>query len=57
MLHRLLCLDGAVQDTFWDPSGADDALLFCRTLEDPEEKNGCYRTIMARAREVLQTAD
>lgn len=57
LLHRLLCLDGAVQDTFWDPSGADDALLFCRTLEDPEEKNGCYRTIMARAREVLQTAD
>ena len=50
---RLDCLDGAVQDSFWDPSGADNTLAFCRTLEEDVEKRRCYSTIVERARLVL----
>ena len=51
---RLDCLEGAVQDSFWDAGGADDALAFCVMLEDQEEKRRCYSTITARAQYILQ---
>ena len=51
--NRLDCMDGAVQDSFWDPSGADDALAFCRALDEDDEKRRCYSTIVERARLVL----
>ena len=51
--NRLDCLDGAVQDSFWDPAGADNALGFCQTLEGDEEKRRCYSTIVERAGFVL----
>ena len=55
--NRLDCLDGAVQDSFWDPSGADDALAFCRTLGEDDAKRRCYSTIVERARFVLRTPE
>lgn len=52
---RIGCLIGAVQDSFWDPSGQDEALAFCKLLKDNAEKNACYSTIFARAPEVLSS--
>ncbi len=51
--NRLDCLDGAVQDSFWDPAGADNALAFCRTLDEDDEKRRCYSTIVERSGFVL----
>jgi plastocyanin len=52
-LDKLACLSGAVQDTFWDPSGQDNALTFCKLLEKKEEKSSCYSTILERVPQVL----
>lgn len=53
--HRIECMKGGVQDTFWDPKGQDTALRFCRLLKDPAEKTACYGTIFGRAPEVILT--
>ncbi|MEK7649463.1 MAG: hypothetical protein AAB367_00665 [Patescibacteria group bacterium] len=50
---RIGCLIGAAQDTFWDPSGQDNALGFCKLLTDTAEKDACYGVIFGRAPEVL----
>lgn len=47
------CLIGAVQDTFWDPSGQSEALSFCAKLTDSKEISDCYSTIIGRAGQVL----
>ncbi len=52
---RIECLNGAVQDSFWDPTGQDAALEFCRELTIAEEKRACYATIFERAPTVLAT--
>ena len=49
LANRLECLGGAAQDTFWDPSGADDALTFCEILTQDDEKRRCYFIIVDRA--------
>lgn len=49
------CLVGAVQDSFWDPTGQDNALRFCQTLTEKSEKDACYSTILSRAPQVLLT--
>ncbi len=55
---RIWCLNGAVQNTFWDPAGQDQALDFCARLQVEAEKSGCYDTIFRRAPQVLiQEAD
>ncbi len=54
---RTGCLIGAVQDYFWDPSGQDDAIKFCQLLTKKDEKDACYRTIFARAPDVLTHKD
>lgn len=51
--YRNECLSGASQDTFWDKSGKDEALLFCSLLKDSKEATKCYKTIILRASEVL----
>lgn len=51
------CIAGAVQDSFWDPSGQDNAIAFCTLLTDAEEKKGCYDTIFGRAPLVLAGND
>ncbi|MDA1334585.1 MAG: hypothetical protein O2794_01045 [bacterium] len=50
---RLGCLMGAVQDTFWDPSGQDNAISFCKLLTPEDEKDTCYGMIFGRAPQVL----
>lgn len=50
---RIWCLSGAVQNTFWDPTGQDQALDFCSLLQVEAEKAGCYKTIFNRAPLVL----
>lgn len=50
---RIRCLTGAVQDSFWDPSGQDKALHFCKLLTEETEKGDCYTTIFTRASQVL----
>jgi plastocyanin len=50
---RSLCLSGAVQDFFWDTSGQQEALEFCRLVSAPDTKAGCYETIFGRAIDVL----
>lgn len=51
---RTYCLNGAIQDTFWDPSGQDLAIEFCRTLTN-KDKDDCYDVIFKRAPQVLPT--
>ncbi|MSQ22211.1 MAG: hypothetical protein EXR53_02740, partial [Dehalococcoidia bacterium] len=36
--YRRACLTGAVQDSFWDTGGAEEAIRFCRLLGDPDDK-------------------
>ncbi len=54
--HRQACLSGAVQDTFWDPSGQSEAVDFCSRLTDPGEVRTCWETIADRAAEILDAA-
>lgn len=51
---RIWCLNGAVQNTFWDVAGQDQALDFCARLDDQAEKAGCYETIFQRAPLILE---
>ena len=50
--NRIECLEGAVQDSFWDPSGADNALGFCGLLKVDGEVDRCYATIVGRAHDI-----
>ena len=50
--NRIECLEGAVQDSFWDPSGADNALEFCGLLKVDGEVDRCYSTIVGRAHDI-----
>jgi hypothetical protein len=52
---RVACLSGAVQDLFWDASGTNVAVQFCRALTDAAEKRACYETIVGRATVTLTT--
>jgi hypothetical protein len=53
--RRIACLNGAVQDLFWDPAGQGVGLQVCRLLSDSSEKNACYSTVFARAVEMLSS--
>lgn len=55
--YRLGCLMGAAQDSFWDPTGQNNALTFCKLLVDKEEKDACYRTIFYRAKEIFTSVN
>ena len=51
---RSRCMAGAVQNGFWDPSGASRALKFCAMLEDDfQTEDSCYQTIITRAANLL----
>lgn len=54
---RIWCLNGAVQNTFWTPSGQDQAIDFCVQLDDHDEKFSCYDTIFRRATLVLHSQE
>ncbi len=51
--YRVACIEGAVQDRFWEASGSEGALAMCGLLVDQAEQDACYRVIIARAGEVL----
>ncbi len=53
--NRGFCLEGAVQNRFWDASGADEALTMCGILTDQGDRFACYRTIVLRAQELYET--
>jgi hypothetical protein len=55
--NRLDYHEEAVQDAFWDESGADLALEFCDVLIDPKERERCYTTIIARAPQIIQNSE
>ena len=55
--NRLDCIAGAVQDSFWDPTGQTMAVQFCTLLTDSTEKKRCYDTIIERAPQVLASVD
>src|SRR3989344_370550 len=46
--HRIQCILGAGQDTFWDKHGEDLALEFCALVPADEGKEDCYDTIIGR---------
>lgn len=52
-MPRIRCIMGAVQDRFWEASGADAALAMCAMITDRAEQDACYETIIVRARDVL----
>jgi plastocyanin len=52
-LARSLCLSGAVQNTFWVSDGQDEAMAFCRLVDDVKDKNVCYNTIFSRATQLM----
>lgn len=54
--NKILCLNGAVQNSFWDPSGQTQSIDFCAQLSEAKEKQSCYSTIFQRATELLTTA-
>lgn len=56
-IARTSCIEGAVQDTFWDPSGKEKAIRFCSLPTDREELRACWQTITTRASEVLSSSD
>lgn len=55
--HRISCLEGAVQDRFWDASGADAALTLCGMLDDTRARERCNWIIVNRAHEIYPTPD
>jgi plastocyanin len=55
--HRILCLEGAAQDRFWDVSGADAAITMCEMLEDGPARERCNWTIVHRAFQIYPTRD
>ena len=53
--HRLDCLEEAVQDRFWEVSGAEEVLEFCRLLEGADENERCYWKIAWRASQLFES--
>ena len=52
---RNSCLNGAIQDYFWDPTGAKDAIEFCKSLSVENQKHLCYLIINGTATQILTT--
>ena len=55
--HRTACIEGAVQDRFWDVSGANEALMLCEMLVGAKERGACYWTIINRAKDLYPTTE
>lgn len=52
--YKTQCLNGAVQNSFWDPSGQTAARTFCQLLRNTAEKQACYNTIFERASQLIK---
>ncbi len=53
--NRAYCIEGAVQNRFWEVSGADEALSMCAMPTDQGDRFACYQTIVLRAQELYDT--
>ncbi len=53
--NKIQCLNGAVQNSFWDPSGQTAARKFCELLQKPQEKQACYGIIFERANQLISS--
>lgn len=53
---RSQCLHGVVDDLLWDPTQADAALTFCKTLASEADKRMCYDKLALRATQVFPSA-
>ena len=53
--NRAYCIEGAVQNRFWEVSGADEALAMCAMSADQGDRFACYQTIVFRAQELYET--
>jgi plastocyanin len=56
-IFRTNCLKAAAQNFFWDPTGQDNAIGFCKQLNEREEKEACYKAIIEQGRDVLSGVD
>jgi hypothetical protein len=56
-VNRRHCLNGAVQNYFWEPTGQTAALAFCKGLSALNEKAACYTTIIQRASLILASPE
>jgi len=50
---RVECVAGAVQDRFWETTGADEAVEMCSMLDESREADTCWWTIIDRAGDVF----
>ncbi len=55
--NRAYCIEGAVQNRFWDVSGADEALSMCAMSSDQGDSFACYQTIVFRAQELYESEE
>lgn len=53
--NRTDCIRGAVQDMFWDKSGARQAVSFCQVLEKENEVKECLNVLFYRGQDILST--
>ena len=55
--NRAYCIEGAVQNRFWEVSGADEALSMCAMSADQGDRFACNQTIVFRAQELYETQE
>ena len=55
--NRAYCIEGAVQNRFWEISGADEALSMCSMSADQGDRFACNQTIVFRAQELYETQE
>ena len=55
--NRAYCIEGAVQNRFWEVSGADEALSMCAMSTDQGDRFACNQTIVFRAQELYETQE
>ena len=55
--NRAYCIEGAVQNRFWEVSGADEALSMCAMATDRRDRFACNQTIVFRAQELYETTE
>ena len=55
--NRAYCIEGAVQNRFWEVSGAEEALSMCAMSTDQGDRFACNQTIVFRAQELYETQE
>lgn len=55
--NRASCIEGAVQDRFWDIGGANEAMALCNLVKEEASKTGCYNVIIQRGANLFANND